>query len=171
MKIFCSHTELRNVSDLLVHPKSPYLHSKFQIEILTKIIKNNGWRNCLVVSSRDKSTIVKGRLLFETAKQNGWDEVPVEYQSYSSEAEELADMIADNRVTSMSQIDDYLLADVIEDISALGGEIGNTGYDEDMLDKIIGAYDEEIQLGGEVEFDIEEDDASIKTIKLIKITI
>lgn len=167
MKIYCSHTELRKVTDLRVHEYSPYVHSKSQIDILTKIIKGNGWRNCIVVSARDNFTIVKGRLLFETAVANGWDEVPVEYQEYAGISDEMADMIADNKVTGMSQIDDYVLADVIENLSSLGGDIGNTGYDEEMLNKIIGAYDDEIQLGGEVEFEIEEDDSGIKTIKLI----
>jgi len=167
MKIHCSHTELRKVDELRVHEYSPYVHSKSQVEILTKIIEGNGWRNCIVVSSRDNATIVKGRLLFETALANEWDEVPVEYQEYDSLSDEMADMIADNKVTSMSQIDDYALADVIEQISSLGGDIGNTGYDENMLDQIIGAYDDDIQLGGEVEFEIEEDDAGIKTVKLI----
>ena len=167
MKVNCSHTELRKVTELKVHEHSPYIHSKSQIEILTKIIKANGWRNCIVVSSRDNFTIVKGRLLYETAIANGWSEVPVEYQEYDSLTDEMADMIADNRVTSMSQIDDFALTDVIEKINSLGGELENTGYDQNLLDKIIGQYDDDMMLGGEVEFDIDEDESGIKTVKLI----
>jgi len=167
MKIYCSHTELRNVTDLKVHEYSPYVHSKSQIAILTKIIQGNGWRNCIVVSARDNMTIVKGRLLFETAVANGWDEVPVEYQEYAGISDEMADMIADNKVTGMSQIDDFALADVIENLSLLGGDIGNTGYDEAMLDAIIGQFHDDIVLGGEVEFEVDEDESGIKTVKLI----
>jgi len=167
MKVNCSHTELRKVTELKVHEHSPYIHSRSQIEILTKIIKANGWRNCIVVSARDNFTIVKGRLLYETAMSNGWSEVPVEYQEYDSLTDEMADMIADNRVTSMSQIDDFALTDVIEKINSLGGELGNTGYDQNLLDKIIGQYDDDMMLGGEVEFEIDEDESGIKTVKLI----
>lgn len=167
MKIHCSHTELRKVTELKVHEHSPYIHSKSQIDTLTKIINANGWRNCIVVSSRDNATIVKGRLLFETAKSNRWDEVPVEYQDYDSLTDEMADMIADNRITAMSQIDDLVLADVIERISLLGGEVGNTGYDEAMLDAIIGQFHDDMVLGSEVEFEIDEDESGIKTVKLI----
>ena len=167
MKIHCSHTELRKVTELKVHEHSPYLHSKSQIDTLTKIITSNGWRNCVVVSSRDNATIVKGRLLYETAIANDWDEVPVEYQEYDSLSDEMADMIADNRVTSMSQIDDLVLADVIEKINLIGGDVGNTGYDESMLDAIIGQFHDDMVLGGEVEFEIDEDESGIKTVKLI----
>mgnify|MGYP003624875231 FL=1 len=167
MKIHCSHTELRKVTELKVHDHSPYIHSKSQINTLTKIITSSGWRNCIVVSSRDNATIVKGRLLYETALSNNWSEVPVEYQNYNSISDEMADMIADNKVTSMSQIDDFALTDVIEKINLLGGDVGNTGYDQDLLDQIVGQFHDEMSLGGEVEFEIDEDESGIKTVKLI----
>lgn len=165
--VYCSHNEMVAVSDLEVHPKSPYIHSESQIVTLSRVIKANGWRNTIVVSGRDKKTIVKGRLLYETALANKWDEVPVEYQEYSSIGEEIADMVADNKVSSMSEIDSFILGDVMERIDEIGGDLLNTGFDQSVVDVITGKLDEAIELGGEAEFDVEEDDSSIKTIKLI----
>ena len=165
--VYCSHEELVNVSDLITHEKSPYIHSQSQVDTLTRVINSNGWRNSIVVSSRDRKTIVKGRLLYETALSNGWTKVPVEYQEYKSIGEEIADMVADNRVSSMSEIDNFILGDVIERIDSLGGDTLSTGFDQSMIDAITGKLDEYISIGGEAEFDVEEEEASIKTLKLI----
>ena len=165
--VFCSFSEERSTEDLLVHSKSPYIHSQTQATTLARVIKSNGWRNSIVVSDRDKKTIVKGRLLYETAIAQEWESVPVEYQSYSSVGEEIADMIADNKVTSMSEIDNFILGDVMEHLSDIGGDILNTGFEQHMIDAITGKLDEYISIGGEQEFDVEEEEASIKTLKLI----
>ena len=165
-KIYCEYEREAKLDELRVHPKSPYIHSEDQIITLSRIIENNGWRNNIVVSSRDGKTIVKGRLLYETAKYNDWDKVPIETQEYESEEQELADMVADNKVSSMSEMDDFLLRDVINDISDLEGDVLNTGYNESMLESFIDENDEYIVLGGEKEFEIN-DEESIKTIKLI----
>lgn len=66
--------------------------------------------------------------------------VPVEYQEYSSEAEEYADLTADNRLSELSEMNDDKLAELLAEI---GDELPTelTGYtDEDMeslLDSII----------------------------------
>lgn len=164
--IYCEYSKEANVDELKIHPESPYIHNEDQIIILSKIIENNGWRNNIVVSSRDSSTITKGRLLYETAIYNGWDKVPIEIQEYSSEEEEIADMVSDNKITSMSEMDDFILAEVIERISEIGGDIGNTGYNESMINTFLNSIDEDMVIGGEKEFEIQDED-SIKTIKLI----
>jgi hypothetical protein len=165
IQIFCEYTKEMPTSELQVHEKSPYIHNEDQIIALTKIIENNGWRNSIVVTSRDCKTIIKGRLLYETALYNDWDKVPVEIQEYDTDEAEIADMISDNRVTSMSEMDDFILAEVIEKIDDLGGNIENTGYNEKMLGQFLNNMDDMI-IGGEKEFEIQ-DEESIKTIKLI----
>lgn len=165
--VYCQG-RLEQASKLKVHPESPYRHSEYQVELLTQVVRENGWRNPVVVTARDNATIIKGRLLYEAALANGWKKIPVETQEYATEDEELADMIADNRVTAMSEMDSFLLADTVEKISELGGSLESTGYDQSILDAITGRLDGEINLGGEQEFEInEEEENGIRSLRLI----
>ena len=54
--------------------------------------------------------------------------MPVDYQNYTNEAEEYADLVADNRIAELAEIDNKLLADIFADIDT--GEIPMelTGY-------------------------------------------
>ena len=46
------------------------------------------------------------------------EKVPVDYQDYASEAEELADLLADNRLSELAELDEDDLKRVIESIRA-----------------------------------------------------
>lgn len=45
----------------------------------------------------------------------------MDYQNYTNEAEEYADLVADNRIAELAEIDNKLLADIFADIDT--GEI------------------------------------------------
>lgn len=49
--------------------------------------------------------IVKGHGRLEAAKRLGRREAPVEFQDYESEAAELADLLADNKIAELASID------------------------------------------------------------------
>lgn len=74
--------------------------------------------------------------------------VPVEYQDYSSQAEEYADLTADNRLAELADMNATMLADLLAEIDT--GEIPMelTGYtDEDfdsLIESITGADDAEL---------------------------
>ena len=72
--------------------------------------------------------------------------VPVEYQEYSSEAEEYADLTADNRLAELSEMNDDKLAEILAEIESSDLPTELTGYtDEDLdsiLDAIVGADQE-----------------------------
>lgn len=69
--------------------------------------------------------------------------VPVEYQEYSSEAEEYADLTADNRLAELSEMNDDKLAEILAEIGTSDLPTELTGYSEEeldgILDSIIGA--------------------------------
>ncbi|MBP3590552.1 MAG: DNA modification methylase, partial [Muribaculaceae bacterium] len=67
----------------------------------------------------------------------GVKEVPVDYQNYTNEAEEYADLVADNRIAELAEIDNKLLADIFADIDT--GEIPMelTGFTEDEVESLI----------------------------------
>ena len=46
----------------------------------------------------------------------GMKQAPVDYQNYTNEAEEYADLVADNRIAELAETDNKLLADIFADI-------------------------------------------------------
>ena len=64
--------------------------------------------------------------------------VPVEYQDYSSEAEEWADLTADNRLSELSEMNDDKLAELLAEIGdELPAEL--TGYTEEDMESLLDA--------------------------------
>jgi hypothetical protein len=63
----------------------------------------------------------------------GAEKVPVDYQDYASEAEELADLLANNRLSELVELDDDDLKRVIESIRASDPSfaVELTGFMED----------------------------------------
>lgn len=124
MKIMCAHTELADIDLLVPNPKNPNKHPKDQIKLLAKIMAHQGWRSPVVVSNRS-GFIVKGHGRLEAAKMNGWDSAPVDRQDYASDADEYADMVADNKIAELSDTD---LSMVLKDVLDLGPD-----FDFDLL--------------------------------------
>src|SRR5436190_1123715 len=69
------------------------------------------------------------------------EKVPVDYQDYASEAEELADLLADNRLSELAELDEDDLKRVIESIreSDPSFDVELTGFMEDEIARL---YDE-----------------------------
>ena len=69
-------------------------------------------------------------------------QAPVDYQNYTNEAEEYADLVADNRIAELAETDNKLLADIFADIDT--GEIPMelTGYTEDEVESLVTALSE-----------------------------
>ena len=63
--------------------------------------------------------------------------VPVEYQDYSSEAEEYADLTADNRLAELADMNATMLADLLADIDTGELPIELTGYTEEDFDSLM----------------------------------
>lgn len=136
--VFCAHDELLPLAKIIPNPKNPNTHSKEQIKLLSEIIKATGWRAPITISTRS-GFIVKGHGRLEAAKAIGAETAPVDYQNYTSEAEEYADLVADNRLSELSEIDNTKLADILSDMDT--GEIPMilSGYSEDDLEGILTA--------------------------------
>lgn len=122
MKINCAYDELVDVSKLVPNPKNNNKHPKEQIERLAKIIDFQGQRTPIVVSNRS-GFIVKGHGRLEAIKMLGWEKCAVDYQDYDNEAQEYADMIADNQIATWAEFDTQMVID----------ELPNLDIDPDML--------------------------------------
>lgn len=136
--VFCAYDAIVPVNELYPNPKNPNQHPPEQIKALGAIIRATGWRGSITVSNRS-GLIVKGHGRLMAAELEDLTDVPVEYQDYASEAEELADLTADNRIAELSTTDNQLLAAIFADIDT--GEIPFmlSGYTEEEHEEIVAA--------------------------------
>lgn len=158
-KIRCAYTELVDVEKLVPNPKNNNKHPKKQIERLAKIIEFQGQRAPVVVSNRS-GFIVKGHGRLEAIKLLGWKKCAVDYQDYETEAQEYADMVADNQIATWSEFDDEMLLqelpDLDIDLDMLGlekiPEVKDENEEEkDISDKIAELYEVIIECENEEE--------------------
>jgi hypothetical protein len=126
--VWCSHDELVDITELVQNPRNPNTHPDKQIALLAKIIKNQGWRQPITVSKRS-GFIVKGHGRLAASKVLMVENVPVDYQDYATEAEEYADLIADNRIAELAEIDEDMISDLLGDTMFDDFDMDLTGFD------------------------------------------
>lgn len=124
MEIKSKDIKIVSIDSLIPNPKNNNKHPKEQIDRLSKLIKYQGFRNPLVVSTRS-GFVLCGHGRIEAAKLAGLKEVPVMFQDFDSEAQEYAYLTSDNSIGSWSEID----------LSMVNAEMLDLGpdFDIDML--------------------------------------
>lgn len=156
-EIYCSHDEAVDPVSLKPHPRNPNTHPDGQIELLAKIIRDQGWRAPITVSKRS-GFIIKGHGRLQAGLKLGCELVPVDYQDYATEADEWADMIADNRIAELAEIDSEPLKDLLQELDDGAFDMDLTGFDEaaleDLLAPLIGPDDIEEDEVPEVQDDV-----------------
>ena len=117
----CSNTRVsityRSVNDLKLDPKNPRSHRPRQIRQIARSIVEFGFLVPILIDASGKVIAGHGRLL--AARQLGWREVPTIQLHHLSEAQARAFIIADNRLTEISEWDDALLATQLRELAAL----------------------------------------------------
>jgi hypothetical protein len=146
--VFCAFDELVTTATLIGNPRNPNRHPQEQIRLLATIIRSQGWRAPITVSKRS-GFVVRGHGRLAAALEIQAECVPVDYQNYSTEAEEWADLIADNRIAELSAIDDTALSELLAEIEQSGDiDALLTGYSQDLIDELLKANG---QAGAETE--------------------
>jgi len=112
MRVECAHDKLVPLAEIKAHPKNPNRHSAEQVNVLAKAIMKNGFRAPVCVSTRS-GFVTRGHARFAAAMLLGASQVPVDFQEYASEEEEVGDMLADNHIAELSERDPVLLRDVL----------------------------------------------------------
>lgn len=138
MKFECAYDELVSLNKLVPHPRNSNKHPDRQIEMLAKIIDYQGQRSPIVVSNRS-GFIVKGHGRLEALKKLNWDQAAIDYQDYESEAQEFADLIADNKIAELAEHDDLIILQGIEDLDIKDFEL--LGLDQFKLHELSGEID------------------------------
>ena len=139
--IYCAYDEEVDISELKPNPRNPNTHPKEQIELLAQIIKKNGWRSPITVSTIS-GFIVKGHGRLMAAELLGCKTVPVDFQDYENESLELADLMADNRIAELSEIDNKKLLNLFEEFDSGEVEFILSGYDEKFYEELAHSFDE-----------------------------
>ena len=119
-------------TSLEAHPRNPNQHAETQVEAIVKVLKYQGWRAPVVVSQRS-GFIISGHARVLAALKMGLKKVPVDYQDFENEAEEWAHLIADNRLSSLSEMDGDDLAGLLKDLETGDISLEAAGYTKDEL--------------------------------------
>ena len=113
MDIKCAYTEIVDIDLITPNPLNPNKHNEKQINLLAKIIAHTGIRHPLIISKRSSFlNCGHGRLM--AFKKNGYTKVPVDYQDFNNEADEYANMVADNKSAALAEHDDAFMIETIQ---------------------------------------------------------
>jgi hypothetical protein len=112
------------IHKIVPNPKNPNKHGKRQIELLAKLIDHQGFRHPIIVSNRS-GFICAGHARLEAAKLLKYEDIPVDYQDFESEAQEYAFLVSDNKIQELAEHDDLMMLDEIktlqlDDLELLG---------------------------------------------------
>ena len=132
--VFCSYDKLLNINDIKLNPDNPNKHPENQLKMLGEVIKGNGWRQSVTIS-RLSHLVVKGHGRILAAKMLNLCEIPVEYQEYSNKDEEMADLLADNRIAELAEMDNDMLCSIINDMDEY--LLDFTGFTSDEISVIL----------------------------------
>jgi len=149
--VFCAFDELLPITEVHPNPKNPNQHPDSQIELLAKIISEQGWRAPVTVSTRS-GLVVRGHGRLMAAKYAGCKIVPVDFQGYDSEESELADLVADNRLAELASNDNKMLVEIFQDIDTGEIDFELSGYTTDEYQALMDALSDSLTT------EVEEDD-------------
>ena len=128
MAVYCAYDEIVKIEELKENPKNPNKHSEDQINLLSEVIKKTGWRASITVSTLS-GLIVKGHGRLQAAIKAGFNEAPVEFQSFKDEEEEMAALLADNKIAELAEIDNEMLKEIFNEFDF--EDLSLTGFSED----------------------------------------
>ena len=159
IEVWCAYDKLVKVEELVPHPKNPNTHPQNQIKILAQNIRYHGWRHPIVVSKLS-GYIVAGHGRLEAAKELGVSIVPVEYQNFASEDNELAVLVGDNRLAELSSLDLNGLQDIIDGFKASDFDTILAGFEPTDLDALLG--EQKPDFGDEKEKELSQSEVTIQ---------
>lgn len=150
--VHCSYDKMALIDKVLPNPKNPNTHPPSQIKLLAAIMKQFGWRVPITVSMQS-GLVVRGHGRLEAAAYLHQVRVPIDYQNYSSEAEEHADLVADNKIPELAKTDAKLLADIMQEVNDFDFDMAFTGYSETEVKRMLDADYE--KLSNQTKYDSE----------------
>lgn len=133
VEVRCSYTEMVPLEKVVPHPRNPNRHPESQVRALARVIQHQGWRAPIVVSARS-GFVISGHGRLEAARMLALESVPVDRQEFSSEADEWAHLVADNRIAELAEMDKAALEGLLVDLEAGGVDLSLAGFDVSTLE-------------------------------------
>lgn len=138
--------QLVPIGELKPNPRNPNTHSEEQIARIAQVIKHQGWRAPIVVSNQS-GLVVTGHGRVEAGKLLGLEKVPVSYQDFANDADEKAHLLADNRLSELSELDNTKLKDLIQELDTGEIDLAMTGFNNDEISALMTQYFQGDDLG------------------------
>ena len=145
-EVYCGFDEMLSIDKFKPHPNNPNTHPMEQLEVLAEVFKNNGIRQPIKISTLS-GYIISGHGRLAAAKKAGLSVYPAEYQNYTDEKQEMADLLGDNKIAELSEFNTELFKQAVEnagledlDLSAVGfsvDEINSLFEDKEDLDNVL----------------------------------
>lgn len=129
--VHCAHHAIVSIHELKLHPRNPNKHPEKQLALYADAIRQNGWREALTISRRS-GFVISGNGAAEAARRLGAAEVPVEYQDYASDQDELADLLAHNRLPELATRDGAKLGAILLELGGAASTLA-TGYSPSVI--------------------------------------
>ena len=129
IEVKCSFDKMIKLSEIVENPENPNTHSEAQIERLAEIIDFQGMRSPLVISKRS-GFLTKGHGRLMALKYLRVDCAPVDFQDYENEAQEYADMVADNEIARWATLDTQKLKEGSEFLKKMDFNLDLLGVKE-----------------------------------------
>jgi len=136
IEVKCAYDEMVPIGDVKPNPRNPNTHPKRQIELLARIIQYQGWRAPITVS-RLSGLITRGHGRLQAAQLSECREIPVDYQDYDDEAQEWADVIADNKIAELAEFDDSILQTLLAELDNAEFDTRFTGFEDAEIEKLM----------------------------------
>ena len=134
----CAFDKVVALEELKPNPRNPNQHPPEQISLLAKIMRAQGWRNPIVVSKRSGFVVSgHGRLL--AARELNLKSAPVDFQTFKTDEDELAHLIADNRIAELADLNRSMLRDIFEELDSGAFDMDLTGFDNTSLEELMTA--------------------------------
>lgn len=143
----CAFKEMVEVHKLVPHPANPNVHPPKQIEMFIAILQFQGCRRPVTVSKRS-GFVTKGHGQLQAYLEAGWTEVPVDFQDYDSEQAELADLVADNQLSKLSEMSTGKLQEIGVHLDTGAFNMRLLGMEESKLEKLMTTVKTPPQLTG-----------------------
>jgi len=121
------------------HPKNAREHDEDNIRSIMTSLKSFGQRSPIVLN--EDFEIVKGNGTHESACRLGWKEIRCVQHTFSSKAEEVAYMLADNKTNDLSRFNFTGLTANLKELQEAEFDLETTGFQDFETRPLLGAAD------------------------------
>lgn len=113
MIVKCLYDELLPLHKIIEHPKNPNEHFPEKTKLLANNIDYQGIRWPIIISKRS-GFIVAGHGRLYAARLLEYDQYPVVYQDFDSEAQEYEFLVADNKLAELSETNEFKIKEELK---------------------------------------------------------